>query len=86
MVATHGDYAPETPLATARRSWRLTAILIFLGLLSLAAAATARVECGPVLLRSGTSVLTGGGALLTGGRQCEIQAGGYRYRLPWPLS
>jgi hypothetical protein len=46
MVAIPGRDAPSTPLSSARRHWRLLAILLLLGVLTIAAAAWLR-QPGP---------------------------------------
>jgi hypothetical protein len=71
---------PLYPPLIHRRAWLLA---LFLGL-SLAAAATARIECGPVLLATGNGAVlaTGSGSLLATGGRCELQLGDLRVTLP----
>jgi hypothetical protein len=60
-------------------------ILLLLGLASFVAAATTRVQCGPVFVgrnNGGVVARNGGGAVLRNGRQCELKAGPYRMALP----
>jgi hypothetical protein len=94
LVAISGDEASAaTPMASAQRARRLmaglaataTAILLFLGLLSIAVAATARVDCRDnyLLADNGSRILINDNSgLLISGRQCELNAGPFRMALP----
>jgi len=64
-VATVPSYVPRQ----YRRAWLAFLLVAFLGLVSLAAAAKIKVDCGNEYLMCGNSICTGGGKLLTTGRQ-----------------
>jgi hypothetical protein len=70
-VVTIPDFTPSK----YRRAWIAILSLGFLGLMSLAAVREMKVECQAVLL-------TGGGALLTGGEQCQLAMSDVRIPLP----
>ena len=70
-VVTVPDFTPSK----YRRAGIAILSLEFLGLMSLAAVREMKVECQTVLL-------TGGGALLTGGERCQLVMGDARVPLP----
>jgi hypothetical protein len=78
-VVTVPGYAPRT----YRRRSLLLLVLVFLGLISLAAVVPAKIDCRDELLTGGGAPLTGGGALLTTGRQqCRLVLGEFAVALP----
>ena len=78
-VVTVPDFTPSK----YRRAGIAILSLGFLGLMSLAAVREMKVECQAVLLTGGGGILTGrGGALLTGGEQCQLVMGDVRVPLP----
>jgi hypothetical protein len=80
-VVTVPGYAPRT----FHRRTLLLLVLLFLGVISLAALAPVKIDCRDELLTAddGKTLLTGGGALLTTGRQqCRLVLGELAVALP----